>query len=936
MSVFKWLHLSDFHFGKKPDFTYQQPLLASKIIDHVIKYSEENGPPDAIFITGDIANSGEIDEYSLFNDIILVPLMSFLGEDFCEKIFLVPGNHDVQRNKNRKFGRDEYLGLEDGNFEPSDISLGDRKILVERFSNFVNHSLATFTKDIVSADGSYYQRISVNGGDVSVIGINTSWLCRDEQDRGTLTPGIALLRAGLEKSPPTDVKFVLGHHPLDWVCQSHRETVKALLGHHNAIYLHGHMHEAWGKPEYVNGSSFMAIQAGAAFQAPEGSKWKNSLLWGQLNFDAKHIELKPYEWSFTEQNWKHSSAGFPEAHRDRDIWRYELPKSSVAIVSTRPVTPPGGWHVLTLIELDAHAVPLDDDDAVYFFDGATPSWKVALSPSIPRREVVNELGRVFSKLQGITKDAEPVICTLLAAGCEGKTTALLQTAYSILQANPTKKILYRKNSSRPFDVSQLLPVLLQHQDWLVVVDDADQVARALLHFVESGCQGYEGKIDFLLACRDSDWKSSEAISLPWNFCSSYQSVTLKDLSKVDAEKIVTAWAGYGARGLGDDFMNLETNIRVDKLRFYAKQESKSNTGAFFGALLLSRHNGDLLSHAEAMLSRLSDHTVENSKSLRDALGYIAAMHAEDFDKLSLEVLASVMGLTVARLQKYVINPLGQEAAATTTSTVVFTRHKYIAKAIVEVLETKFDVDISNIFIDLVISEVERSKNERVSNFDFWRFKMADALYEKGKSRLAIALCEAVLNADPENHRSRTKLAKFYRMEGSVEDSVSLFRGAENPSNERGFYREWSVCEGECRCIVESAVLVLFALSDDSNSTQLDIPDALFSLTGLVSALSNLHRRYADEEFELATDAAWSIVSLLAEHHAGFDMSGVRAFRNKVLRRRAINYTGVEAVNQLHELCKRLSTYKCEVGLPGAIAVSALSFDELKMLVRNFS
>lgn len=202
MSVFKWLHLSDFHFGKKPDFTYQQPLLASKIIDHVVKYSEENGQPDAIFITGDIANSGEIDEYSLFNDIVLVPLMGFLGEDFCEKIFLVPGNHDVQRNKNRKFGRDEYLGLEDGNFEPSNISLGDRKILVERFSNFVNHSLATFTKDIVSVDGSYYQRISVNGGDVSVIGINTSWLCRDEQDRGTLTPGIALLRAGLENLHP--------------------------------------------------------------------------------------------------------------------------------------------------------------------------------------------------------------------------------------------------------------------------------------------------------------------------------------------------------------------------------------------------------------------------------------------------------------------------------------------------------------------------------------------------------------------------------------------------------------------------------------------------------------------------------------------------------------------------------------------------------------
>lgn len=932
MAGFKWLHLSDFHFGKKPDTTYQQPFIASEMISHVLEYSHAHGKPDAIFITGDITNSGCVEEYTQFNECVFLPLMQIFGDEFSEKIFLVPGNHDVQRNTNKRFGREEFLTLDEGNFEPSQMSLGDREMLVGRFSNFVEQAVPNHVKGFATVDGTFHEKIVTDSGTVSIVGLNTSWLCRDNDDDGNLTPGIALLRSALAKTDAEDVVVVLGHHPIDCFDRNHRDAIKSLLSSCNALYLHGHMHEAWGRPEYVNGSSFMAIQAGASFQAPEGMRWKNSLLWGYLNFTNRYLELKPFEWNLSEQKWKHNSAGFPEAHRDKDVWRYELPKSQLAIMTIRDVMPPGGWYVLTLDALEKFTVILAEDDAVSFFDGAIPSWKEALSTSIPRREVVSQLVQTFTRQQGHAKDLEPVICTLLAAGCEGKTTALLQSAHEILKKNPSKKILYRKNNTRQFDVGALLPVLNQHSDWLVVIDDADQVARSVMNFVESDYSEFDGRIDFLFACRDSDWKSSDAILLPWTFCSSYKSVLLNDLSKIDAEKIVEAWAAYGARGLGEDLNNLDAAVRVEKLRYYAKQEAKSRSGAFFGALLLSRHNGDLLSHAAEMLSKLEDISINGDKTLRDALGYIATMHAEDFDKLSLEVLASVMGTTVPRLQKHVINRLGQEAAATTTSTAVFTRHKYIAKAIVEVLETTFDVDIRSVFVDLAISEVRRSQSERVPNLDFWRFKMADSLYDKGKGRAAIAVCEAVFNADPDNHRSRTKLAKLYRMEGSSDDSVSLFRGAENASNERGFYREWSVCEGECQCVVESAVLVLFALSDDINSAQLDISDALFSLTGLSSTLSNLHRRYADEVFESASDATWSIISLLSSLQPNFDMSGVRSFKNKVERKRASVYEGGKAIAQIQELCSRLSTYKCEVQQP--VPVASLCFDGLKTLVRN--
>lgn len=935
--MIKWLHLSDFHFGKQPHSSYQQPFMAKKIIEHIGSQLQVFGRPDFVFITGDIANSGKEEEFKLFNDNVIEPIVELLGYDFLDNIFAVPGNHDVQRGVAKRFGRDEFLKLGDGNFEPSQESNDERFLLHSRLQNYVNALTSLHSKDFLSVEGSYCEVVERGGLKVGIVGINTAWLCRDESDRGNLTPGIALVRRALEKAGDCDIKIVLGHHPIDWLAPSHVEAFKSLLSSCNAIYMHGHMHNAWGRPEYANGSSFMTIQAGASFQAAEGEKWKNSLLWGELDFDAKHISLQPFAWEYSEQAWKLSSAGFPEAHRVEDRWCYKLP-SAISLTATpkiKEVRLPGGWDEFWLSDLSGFEKPINELQAVNFFDGATPSWEVAISNSIPRREIVDNMVGTFSRLLS-SQRSECAICTLLAAGCEGKTTALLQASFEILKKFPGKKILFRKNNSRPFEVDALLPSLTSHNDWLVVIDEADQVAKDVLQYIESGLKGFEGRIDFLLACRDSDWKASEANSLPWSFSSAYKEVVLKDLSKADAEKIVAAWESYGPKGLGEGLANLDSNSRVEKLRYYAKKESRlsSGAGAFYGALLLSRHNGDLLEHAESMLHRLDKVEVKDGKTLKDALGYIAAMHAEGFDKLTFDVLASTMGLTVPKVQRLVTNKLGQEAAATSTSTTVFTRHKYIAEAVVDVLETKFDVDITYLFIDLVLAASERSKTDRVPNLDFWRFKMADALYEKGKTRVAISLSEALLKADSSNHKLLTKLAKFYRKEGSADDSVRLFRDSATVSQERAFYFEWSVCEGEKRNKIESATLALFAMSDDLDAGQLEIPDAVIYLNGLSIIFSNLHRDYEDQIFVEASEAASSLIVLFTESRLELRPGNLSAFISKVSKKRATLYRGSDAVRVIIEVCSRLDNYKAQVVLPYSLEVKGLAFDALKMLVRN--
>ncbi|MGT2430017.1 metallophosphoesterase family protein [Cupriavidus basilensis] len=59
----KWLHLSDFHFGKNP---FEQDFSAKKLLGHLSEQKESGIEPDFIFITGDIANSGKEKEYDDF------------------------------------------------------------------------------------------------------------------------------------------------------------------------------------------------------------------------------------------------------------------------------------------------------------------------------------------------------------------------------------------------------------------------------------------------------------------------------------------------------------------------------------------------------------------------------------------------------------------------------------------------------------------------------------------------------------------------------------------------------------------------------------------------------------------------------------------------------------------------------------------------------
>src|SRR3990172_7272003 len=102
-----WLHLSDLHVCL-PKFGWDYHQVLDSLLDDLQRMQNYHGlHPDLIFFTGDIGYGqiGTNKNESLFEQLNIAQEMfdqirkKFKEEVPLDNFFLVPGNHDVNRNK---------------------------------------------------------------------------------------------------------------------------------------------------------------------------------------------------------------------------------------------------------------------------------------------------------------------------------------------------------------------------------------------------------------------------------------------------------------------------------------------------------------------------------------------------------------------------------------------------------------------------------------------------------------------------------------------------------------------------------------------------------------------------------------------------------------------------------------------------------------------
>lgn len=317
-----WLHLSDFHVGKD---NYGVRKLFQYILQEIKLKLNTNCVPDFVFITGDIANSGNENEYNTFSSDFITPLKEIISEKNSEiLIYSVPGNHDVNRNEARSVQCHNILNRLPHYLYPTDEGLKDRSSIFDRFKNYANFD--DTHNELFNIQGSYTKKHFVNDHKIGIVGLNSAWFSENDNDVRNLTPGKYILEESLNNIKDCDIKIVLAHHPIEWFIPNEAKTIKTLLGRDNIIYLCGHLH--LNSAEYVLGGryQYISLQSGSSFMPrnSDNEKWVNRFLWCKIPSPLNEIIVEPKQWNEDNKQWTIDPAYY-EDYRFKDIYKFPFP-----------------------------------------------------------------------------------------------------------------------------------------------------------------------------------------------------------------------------------------------------------------------------------------------------------------------------------------------------------------------------------------------------------------------------------------------------------------------------------------------------------------------------------------------------------------------------------------------------------------------------------
>ncbi len=270
--LFSWIHLSDIHANNiNQEKTADQLLILDSLKEDMILFEEQGIPrPEAVFVTGDIAFSGSAlsdHEYSIV-DTWLNNIMSTFSLS-KESIFIIPGNHDIQRNiiQSNKNAMRLLESLRSGKENLGDAlkDENDSRLLELCLNNF-NEFAKSYNSTSQGRHFHVTRKHIPENIIIRIVGLNTSLLSIDDTDYGKLQISNCQINEAFVSSPiqPNEIVIVLTHHPFEWLCDA--KVAFEWVRKYAHIHLYGHMHDTDNTRSILgNGSDIIQIRAGAVY-----------------------------------------------------------------------------------------------------------------------------------------------------------------------------------------------------------------------------------------------------------------------------------------------------------------------------------------------------------------------------------------------------------------------------------------------------------------------------------------------------------------------------------------------------------------------------------------------------------------------------------------------------------------------------------------------
>ena len=877
MSI-RWLHVSDVHECARDDF--QREGMYDAIISHVAGRPEN---PDLVFFTGDLAFSGSREQYELLETRFLAPLRAILP-DGCP-IYTVPGNHDVDRRRvvNPRIWMADPIQRRI--FQQVDAEGGQKRAdaILPRFENYrtAERSLGAWGEDwLASQRGAAVALRMIAGRRLAIIGLNTAWLCHDDDDWGRIGAGKMMLDAALKEveAASPDLILVLGHHPLaaltgeqNW---SDGDQIQTRLQQANAVYLHGHLHQSGSQRSGDRMESLLVIQAPSGFQGGDSNIWRNGLMWGEVDFDRGYIVVEPLRWNEKYREYVFDIEAAPKRYRaaGRDVFEYRLPGQERTPASpaehpgsSAPATAPEGWQIIDATRLaEITATRPSAKEMADWFDGSFPRWEVVAAEGVRPRQIVDDLVRAFEAAHHAAP--EPVVRLLTGAGGEGKSAALLQTAANLIKGSQSWRCLWRQSSAAdlPNDWTTLIP-RMAGQAWIIVIDDAENIGAGLPEALRKLRPRTD--VHLILAAREADWALRGLNDSIWQGAANYRRVPLVGLDEEDARRIADSWNAWGPAAMGKLQGNTPESAASKLLESARALSANKEEGTLLGALLIVREGEELPERVSRLMTPWATAPGVNNYSLLDIYTAIVSMHAENQLYLSRTVLAYALNCDETELDSGPLHLLRREAMVDSGTAYVLTRHRRIAEVARNwLVDNGHNVD--RWYPLLARAARSEFKNRHSGNPDInkWTWDLARQFVEQGPARWSLAreIAETLFNFDSNDPMLLTNFAGTLRKTKNPAGALAVMR-KHGPrfKRRRDVLYEWSVTAGLAGDPALNVWLAARSLADD-HVNPLNSKQCKLSLAGLGEAFRELAKGTAQREFVMARAACGRLGLRLAD------------------------------------------------------------------------
>lgn len=648
----------------------------------------------------------------------------------------------------------------------------------------------------------------------------------------------------------------------------------------------------------------------------------------------------------------------------RELEDAALARNRTQIPSRAELSPIAGWTKIDAADL-RRLSSLTENELLRFFDGAVPTWRHAMSTSIPRREI---LSSILDRLDSFSPGTFGCSLQLIrAAGGEGKTTLLFQAAADMV-CRSEWAVLWRSTPTAGLPPKHVLE-LDENRLWLLVADDAESLVEDLSQSARLLHEAGRSNVHFLIAARDADWLSKFGDKPPWESTISAwvrrkSAIMLRGITRNDAEAVIRSWANLGSSGLGELHKLQTTEEQVNRLietveatpleRYAVERRPSEGNGSFFGGLLRVRFSrAGLQCHVRAFLDRLREQRIGGTAStLFDALVYAAACHGIGLPGLDENVLADLVGVPRDWVHTLVTLKLGEEAAGVQSGGRILTRHRDVAAAVL--VEADSMIDIAEVWRAIVRQTVQTRREVRLGpNFAMTVFAgprlvsdLPKALPKERRHDIALAAATTAVSSRPDWLGCLVSLGKTYRSVGQPGSAAVMFRtnvGAAKTKTDfaddiRGYFHEWGVSEGllgsEPGHRAADAWLQGLALSDYFYSAPITQENVKLICAGMGVAFGRLSNDKSGFPFAHARRAAVYL--------AAFTTSDPKALSYFEKHNREADEVGTptprkieEAISWLRAAVMRArdlidDTFLREIG-----AIEDIHFERLEAFVRRF-